>query len=656
MTLQLESVTLKNFGPYRDIPELDLRVTEEAPVVVVHGENTLGKTQLFSALRWCLYGSFTPQQTRGQALVELPARLNRSAARDGARDMSVSVRFAADGSRYHLTRSAQFGGKAPVVSTDLRIGPVVVQQGSIDAEIGRLLHPQISEFFLFDGELMQRFYDRLATDRERALIRESIESVLGIPALQRAERDVATLADDARDRQARAAKNQRESTRIRSLLKDSSNQLAAAQRDKEDLAGVRREAEAELAEVRERVRAVEGLKADVHEQEVLEARLTEAEVQERRLRDEMRSILASGWLAPAAAVLRRRLGQVEADNSVAEGARRLAVEANARVNYLRERVAGGTCPTCQQALPPADANTIQALADAEQAAVGVQTVGVTVDLGLERRIRSLVDTTTVARYSEKQAALDELKTLQYQLGQRLAGIRDRLKGHSAAEIRALGQRQDALEAAIDSAARNLDAISREVAKLTGDIERLSRQLDRLAGASPQVAVESTVFAYIRTLLEKTIDGYRESTRADVEEEATSMFAQLVRDPGAYGGICIAGDYRVDLLDSRGDPMETSEGGKLLVALSLIGALKRAAVRGGPVILDSPLARLDLEHRENVLKAWVPSLGSQAVLLVQSGELTRDGVNRIFGPLVSHEYEITRPNRDPESAVIERVQR
>ena len=115
-----------------------------------------------------------------------------------------------------------------------------------------------------------------------------------------------------------------------------------------------------------------------------------------------------------------------------------------------------------------------------------------------------------------------------------------------------------------------------------------------------------------------------------------MFIKLVRDPQAYQGIRIGRDYRVDASGSVGQDMKTSEGGKQLVALSLIGALKQAAVRGGPVVLDSPLARLDLEHRANVLQTWVPELGSQAILLVQSGELTEDHARDILGSRIGQE--------------------
>ena len=151
MSLRFESVSLKNFGPYRQI-ELNLEASPDAPIVVIHGENTLGKTSLFRALRWCLYGSLLPQQTPQRANRDLFQSLNRPAVRDGETVMEVSMRFTANGSLYQLVRRATFDGQAPNVTTDLRIDAMVIQEASIDAEIGRLLHPQISEFFLFDGD------------------------------------------------------------------------------------------------------------------------------------------------------------------------------------------------------------------------------------------------------------------------------------------------------------------------------------------------------------------------------------------------------------------------------------------------------------------------------------------------------------------------
>ena len=154
--------------------------------------------------------------------------------------------------------------------------------------------------------------------------------------------------------------------------------------------------------------------------------------------------------------------------------------------------------------------------------------------------------------------------------------------------------------------------------MQSDQNRQASAIRRLANAQPDLGAQAYFFEYVQQLIERTIERYQERTRADVERTSTAMFMKLIRDPEGYEGIRIGRDYRVELIGRRGPAMKTSEIGRQLIALSLIGALKRAAVRGGPVVLDSPLARLDLEHRANVLQEWVPELGNQAILLVQSG--------------------------------------
>jgi DNA sulfur modification protein DndD len=134
--------------------------------------------------------------------------------------MRVSMRFTANGHKYHLVRTTKFDGGQPRVSADLPVDSTVIPQASINAEIGRLLRPQISEFFLFDGELLKDFYDRLNTDRERDLLRESIDNVLGVPALQLADSDVATLTEDVVQRQAKSVKKQEEAEKARKQLRE----------------------------------------------------------------------------------------------------------------------------------------------------------------------------------------------------------------------------------------------------------------------------------------------------------------------------------------------------------------------------------------------------------------------------------------------------
>jgi len=656
MSLQFESLSIKNFGPYRRIDNLDLTTQADAPVVLIHGENTLGKTQLFSAMRWCLYGGFLPQQDPSQAAPFLEKRFNNPARRDGETTMEVALKFRVDGEIYALTRTAKLGDGGPQVSTDLRIGSTVMPRASIEAEIGKQLHPQISEFFLFDAELMQRFYDRLNTDRERGFIRDSIETVLGIPALQRAATDVADLAQDAMRRQAAAAKNQSESEKIKRRLAKLADEQESAEKEKAELLDTQQKTESQLRNVRDQLRVVEGLQTDIREQEMYEAQIISGEQAELTLRNDMKRLLADGWRAPLRGKLGVALATVQTRNDAARTQQKEITKARIRVEVLRERIRGGSCESCGQPLPPPDAETQSELgaAIAELARLEAETGGEP-DIELERKINGLIDSTTSDLYREKHAHLTDLLGLQYQRKRQVDQIKDRLQGNDAAAIRVLGQRQTRLDDVLESTSRRLAQVNLKLNANTIDTQKLARQLDKLPGASPAVVLEANFFGYTQELLVRTIERYREQTRFEVERSASDMFVRLVRDPQGYGGLRIARDFRVELLDTRGDHRETSEGGKQLVALSLIGALKGAAVRGGPVVLDSPLARLDLDHRASVLQTWIPSLASQAILLVQSGELTPEDARRILGNKLGQEYRISRPNNDPEEAIVERTQ-
>jgi DNA sulfur modification protein DndD len=656
MSLRFESVSLRNFGPYREIDALNLETEPGAPIVVIHGENTLGKTSLFRALRWCLYGSPEAGKTPTQSARNLAEYLNRPARRDGESDMQVSMRFAASGHKYHLVRTAIFDGSPPRVSADLRVDSTIIQQASVDAEIGRLLHPQISEFFLFDGELLRDFYDRLNTDRERDLLRESIDNVLGIPALQLAEHDVSTLTEDVLQRQAKALKNQDEAVSARKQLRVLKSKQESLDKDRMEIEESLRKAKSDLEDVRDQIAGVEELKADAREMEGLEVQIQEGKTEEAQICEEMRRLLIDGWLAPALLKLKEALQRVVAKNDAAQAKAKAIQTAQDRVHVLQNQMQGGTCPACHQKLPPPDESTRQALAQEEAELQQLKNeAGDGPDLRLERRIRELIDTTTARTYLEKQGRLNKLAATQFERRRRLSALKDRLKDNDAAMIRQLGADQDRLERVIERYEQALRDFKPKQDEINKQQDKLARILRRVGGAQPALAAEAYFFEYVRALLTRTIERYQERTRSDVEKAASEMFVKLVRDPSAYQGIHISRDYRVDLVGQWGEDVKTSEGGKQLVALSLIGALKRAAVRGGPVVLDSPLARLDLKHRANVLQTWVPELGNQAILLVQSGELTEKQARDIMGSRIGQEYRIYRPEGDPEDAMIERTQ-
>lgn len=364
--LHFKTLTLENFGPYLGVQHIDLKVSGNSPVIVVYGENTLGKTQLFGALRWCLYGSFESSQVKEAADREVVERLNRLAARSGDNTLRVSLVFTDGQHDYQLTRSATVSGGSAETALDLRVDASVVAAANIAQTIGGLLHPQISDFFLFDAETLKRFYERLNDARERAFIQESIEQVLGVPALQLAQNDVGGLATDALSRQAKTLKAVDEAQKVRARLAALADEDASLEKTRSELFLDLGKAEDELKEVRDRLKTMAGIEADLREQETLEVQARDADREKGALLAEMKTLLANGWITPLAVRLREELRKVEGvNNRAAEGAAELAA-AKARVDVLRDQASGGACPTCQQALPLPGREHAQTLAEAEE--------------------------------------------------------------------------------------------------------------------------------------------------------------------------------------------------------------------------------------------------------------------------------------------------
>ena len=80
---------------------------------------------------------------------------------------------------------------------------------------------------------------------------------------------------------------------------------------------------------------------------------------------------------------------------------------------------------------------------------------------------------------------------------------------------------------------------------------------------------------------------------------------------------------VQLLSEKGRDLrglDSSAGDNQIFALALIAAIANVVNFSVPVIMDTPLARLDVEHRNNVLDYFTARAGEQIILLSQPNEV------------------------------------
>jgi len=84
--------------------------------------------------------------------------------------------------------------------------------------------------------------------------------------------------------------------------------------------------------------------------------------------------------------------------------------------------------------------------------------------------------------------------------------------------------------------------------------------------------------------------------------------------------------------------DLSEGEKQMFATSVLWALARTSGRSLPFIIDTPLARLDMDHRDNLVDEFFPVASHQTIILSTDSEITKPYYEKLK-PFITRSYSM-----------------
>ena len=169
---------------------------------------------------------------------------------------------------------------------------------------------------------------------------------------------------------------------------------------------------------------------------------------------------------------------------------------------------------------------------------------------------------------------------------------------------------------------------------------LNSQLNRNSSNDSPLQYKIELINSLVEIFNASIAAFREKMRQEIESAATLIFKGLTSEK-QYAKLKINNSYFLQIIDENDRAVSTrSQGAEQIVTMSLIGALIECSVREAPVIMDTPLGRLDTTHGSNILK-WIPEMSSQVMLFVTSREF-RDKEDRPkLGTRIGYEYTLKR---------------
>jgi DNA sulfur modification protein DndD len=112
-------------------------------------------------------------------------------------------------------------------------------------------------------------------------------------------------------------------------------------------------------------------------------------------------------------------------------------------------------------------------------------------------------------------------------------------------------------------------------------------------------------------------------------------------------------FAIELHGSDGhivSPDQLSAGERQLFAVALLWALARASGQAAPTVIDTPLGRLDSQHRTRLAERYFPCAGEQVILLSTDEEIDV----RIFQklePFITRSFTVTYNSEQKSSQVV-----
>ena len=132
---------------------------------------------------------------------------------------------------------------------------------------------------------------------------------------------------------------------------------------------------------------------------------------------------------------------------------------------------------------------------------------------------------------------------------------------------------------------------------------------------------------IATLLNQFIVRLRKNKVHLLQEKTFEMYRLLSSRSGLIKDITINDKtYEISITDRSGHDIKKSSlsaGEKEVFAISLLWGLAQASQLKLPIIIDTPLSRLDSTHRDNIVNNYFPNAGEQVIILSTDTEIDKE---------------------------------
>jgi len=623
--MKFKQITIENYKSFQ------LPVTIEFPtsgkgksIFLIGGMNGAGKTSVMEAVNYCLYGA------KQEVIYKF---INRKELSKGNAYVSFELILESDDfEEIKIKRSWSAGTVDLPKAKDLEEKLVVIKDGkrvSVQNKemwqdyINATIPQSITQFFFFDGEKIQEI---AADDHSEVRLKNSLEAALGIQYISRLATDVLQIKQQERKNFIEISDEDIEFKE--SELKREKAKLQKKKAERDELKNEVVFLKSEHEEVKKRFKIafnIEAGSADETKQKErkriqLANKLGQVETQIHSLIEKYLPWALTGKIFTSLKEQIEKEREFSKTKAISEHAADLAQDIVNSVDSPKPIYAGPLTTEQKQELKSRVLSVLQKEAPKEDTILNLSERDTAKVLNKIEEIEQSEILMLKDILSEKEELEMEMKSLE-NTG---IGISSETEQQLFDELQA---QMESFSTQIGRQSTKLQNLEDDVIMIENRIRDIELELGKLYDKH-NISKEKADFIKecdaIANLLNTYIVKLRKKKIHLLQEKTFEMYKLLSSRSGLIKDLQIDNKtYEITIRDRNGHEMKKSglsAGEKEIFAVSLLWGLAQTSQLNLPIIIDTPLSRLDSIHRDNIVTKYFPNAAEQVIILSTDTEI------------------------------------
>jgi DNA sulfur modification protein DndD len=672
----IDKILLQNYKCFEgniSVGNLSTDLSSEKRIILFGGLNGTGKTTIFEALLLCLYGrknkNLWPSKGTKREDYEnyIFAITNNNAKIKSIKPELMIEVVLKDIELGEIKHKISVKRTWIVDTTDKTINekleiflldtgelefPYVSKEGWDDF-LEELIPYDTSQFFFFDGEKIQDFVKD--EDKEFA---ESLEKVLGISLYRKLQEDLdvtrrriltefnetSELVKKIKDLDFSVSEIERQMTINTETQENIKNEIDAIEKEIFD---IDRETKRITKITAETVEEHDKLKEDLQKEKI---------ILEEKIVETLQEDIPFAITAP---ICQKVIEQLEKEEKLI-GYKISQSSLEPKISAIIRKLFDG-----QESIPPLTQNQQKFYSDKLLNILEETLSEIPNELKDIKILHELPKNETQQIILRIRKSFEVIKSLNLHVS-RLQEIEPKLrdiaqisKKTSDSEAKTLYEKRGGLNQRKIGLGEDLTNLEAEYSNLEDELISKKRQRTELESKAESTAKMQKQMEYCRKMKE-TLEDFSHELRVtkvnQLQEYTLKMWGKLARKKDQIKDIKINPDnqFTIELFDEDNriiDKTKLSAGEKELLAISLIWALSQIADRDLPIVIDTPLGRLDSIHRNHIVTNYFPNASHQVILLSTNTEIVGQELEGIR-PYISKTFLIHKDKASETSQIVE----